>query len=311
LEIVQPGPLTTVQDLGRHGYLAAGFCPSGVLDAPAVRVANALLGNPEGAAVLEMTLSGVTGRFVEAATFALVGADMPLSLNGQAVPAYTAVAARAGDTLACGFARTGCRGYLAFAGGIDVPLVMGSRSTHLKCGMGGLAGRKLQRGDVLPLGTPGAGAAAGRCVPPPAALGSPIRLRVTDGPQKDRFAPEALAAFLGAEYIVSPQSDRMGVRLEGPAVESLRGTDILSDGIPLGAVQIPDSGKPILLLADRQTIGGYAKPFVVIGPDLPRLAQARPGDAVRFEAVTVAEAERRARRAEKALRALVRRLGRG
>ena len=292
-EIIIPGPLSTVQDLGRRGYLSAGFCPSGVMDVNAARIANTLAGNFERegqicAAVIEMTMQGVTGRFIGDALFAVTGADMPILLNDSPIEPYKARMARSGDTLSIGYARSGCRAYLAFSGGVDVPVVMGSRSTHIKCGIGGYEGRKLARADVLRIGTP-------HSLPKTAAMASPILYRtgaihVCEGPQFARFAKKETDAFLSSEYTVSPQSDRMGIRLDGPLVACEGGADIVSDGIPNGAIQISNLGQPMILLADRQTIGGYAKPFVVIEADLPRLGQMRPGDKVRFRKVSQRQA---------------------
>ncbi|MDR1263411.1 MAG: biotin-dependent carboxyltransferase family protein [Oscillospiraceae bacterium] len=299
LEILSPGPLTTVQDMGRFGMLGGGICPSGALDQTAARLANALVGNAsygnDVPAVLEMTLLGVTAIFQTGTIFAVTGAAMPLTLNGQPINAYESIRAGVGDELRCGFATMGCRAYLAVAGGFIVPGVMGGRSTHLKCGFGGFEGRKLRAGDVLPMSAVGSGIKAGVKVNPsmvhPAA-DQPWVVRVADGPQLDRFSKPAIHEFLRAEYAVSSQSDRMGVRLDGPAFTSEKGSDILSDGIPLGAVQITNSGQPIVLLADRQTIGGYAKPFVVIEADMPIMAQVRPGEKVRFRRTSMREARR-------------------
>lgn len=297
IEIILPGPLTTVQDMGRHGYLGEGFCPSGVMDVTAARIASALAGNREGdgggiPAVLEMTMQGVTCAFLAETVFALAGADMPMKLNDDEISPYTAHRARAGDTLEIGYAPSGCRGYLAFLGGVDVPLVLGSRSTHVKCGIGGFEGRRLKRGDIVPLFTdarrenPRTAVAVGR----PAARPSPAVIRVADGPQADMFSRESLRKFTAAEYAVSAQSDRMGVRLDGEPLKPEGGADIVSDGIPMGAVQVSNAGQPMILLADRQTVGGYAKPFVVIEADLPLLAQARPGDMLRFARVSARQA---------------------
>jgi biotin-dependent carboxylase-like uncharacterized protein len=290
--ITIPGPLTTVQDLGRAGHLAEGFCPSGVMDVPAAVLANALVGNEANAAMLEMTMFGLTATFTSDTVFALTGADMGACLNDAPLIRYTAVAARQGDMLACAVAKTGCRAYLAVSGGIDVPLVMGSRATHLKCRLGGFQGRALRSGDELSFGVPQRVPIPGRSAPIPPELGEVIAVRVTKGPQFDAFDKKERAIFLREAYTVSPQSDRMGMRLEGLALRSKSGTDIISDGIPPGAVQIPESGKPIILLADRQTVGGYTKPWVVITADLPKLAQARPGTKLRFSFVSPARAGR-------------------
>ncbi|GHU73921.1 urea carboxylase [Clostridia bacterium] len=299
LEILAPGPLTTVQDMGRTGRLSEGICPSGVMDQPSARLTNALAGNAAfGAgvpAVLEMTLSGVTASFQVDTIFAVTGAPMPLALNDKPINAYESIRANAGDELRCGFAPTGCRAYLAVSGGFLVPSVMGSRSTHLKCSFGGFEGRKLRAGDVVPMASLGSNIRAGIRAESTLlqhATNQPTVVKITDGPQLDKFDKNTISEFLSAIYTVSPQSDRMGIRLDGPPFRCAGGTDILSDGIPMGAIQIANDGMPIVLLADRQTIGGYAKPFVVIDADLPKMAQLRPGDKLRFTKVSLREARR-------------------
>jgi len=298
ITIISPGPLTTVQDLGRNGYLNIGVCPSGVMDVPSARLANVLAGNALDSqepmpAVLEMTLQGVTCTFDDDTDFALTGADMPAELNGSAIKPYTLIRAKAGNTLSVGFAGSGCRGYLAFAGGIAVPLVMGSRSTFIRCGFGGFMGRKLMRGDHLDLYGSGGRPRPRKLITiaTPARYDSPRTVRLTDGPQIDKFSKDIVRDFLRAEYTVSAQSDRMGIRLDGPLVKCEGGSDIVSDGIPLGAMQITNSGQPVILLADRQTVGGYTKPFVVIEADLPLLAQCRPGDTIRFARISARQAQ--------------------
>ncbi|MDR2505604.1 MAG: biotin-dependent carboxyltransferase family protein [Oscillospiraceae bacterium] len=296
-EIITPGPMSTVQDMGRTGCLAAGFCPNGVMDRYNAILANALAGNaepnvpnnvdmkniPASPALIEMTMQGVTGRFTSDTTFAVTGADMPCTLNDEPISAYKTQTAKAGGVLSVGYAKTGCRGYLAFYGGIDVPLVMGSRSTHVKCGIGGYNGRKLMRGDTLRIGASYKSDLGNASVAP---LVYDKLFRVCEGPQFTRFGKLEIAQFLSSEYMVSPQSDRMGVRLDGALINCEGGSDIISDGICAGAIQISSSGQPMMLLADRQTVGGYAKPFVVIEADLPKAGQLRPGDTLRFAAVT-------------------------
>lgn len=288
LTILSPGPLTTVQDEGRFGHLHAGIGRSGAMDARAYRAANALVGNARGEAVLEATLMGPTIRFEQACSIALTGADMSARLDGQPIPRYACVPVRAGQVLEMGFAAAGVRGYLAVRGGIDVPLALGSRSTNLKCQLGGWQGRRLAAGDVLPIG------AQTPCQPPAAPMEPPeypasITVRAVAGPQAEMFPPESLAAFFSQAFTISPDSDRMGIRLQGEPLASLAGTDIVSDGIVFGAVQVPGNGLPIVLMADHQTTGGYAKIATVVADDLPLLAQARPGTAVRFSPVRVEE----------------------
>jgi biotin-dependent carboxylase-like uncharacterized protein len=291
--IENAGALTTVQDLGRHGYMGLGFPPCGALDEQSFRLANALAGNEANAAALEMTLLGVTARFTAPGIIALTGADFGATLNAAPLALNTPVPVNAGDRLACGMATQGLRGSLAIAGGIDVPLVMGSRSTHLKCGIGGFEGRKLASGDELAIGGQrGAADSTVQEITQPISRSNPQIIRAIAGPEEDLFSGEALAQFFSAEFTLSPQCDRMGIRLDGEPIPAKSGTDIISTGIAAGSVQVPSSGLPIILLADRQTVGGYAKIATVIRADLPLLAQMRPGDKLQFRQVSVQEAQR-------------------
>jgi len=306
LQIKAPGPLSTIQDAGRRGFQASGFSPGGAMDLPAARAANLLVGNAMDMAVLEMTMMGITAKFECAAYFALTGADFDARLNDVPVPAYQAVRARAGDEMSCGFAVTGCRGYLAVAGGFAIDPVLGSCSTNLKCGLGGFEGRKLAAGDVLPLRYPEiplSRAGEYRMPVPDYTKGkartgaADIALRAVPGPQESAFTQEGIVQFFSGQYAVTPASDRMGIKLDGSKIETHAGSDIISDGIAAGSVQVPASGQPIVMMADRQTTGGYAKIATVISADLHLLAQARPGGLVRFVSVDVREAQDIVRRA--------------
>ena len=285
-----PGPLTTVQDEGRFFYQSSGIRPSGVMDGAAYEAANALVGNAKGEAVLEMTFLGATLEFQSAAWFALTGADMQAKLDGVPVERYRAVRAEAGQTLAVGMAATGCRGYLAVRGGFDVPLVMGSRSTDVSAKLGGFEGRALKAGDVLPTLAADDWTPTDLCYEPPV-YESEITVRVVPGPQEEYFTAAGVDTFFSAAYEISPNSDRMGLRLDGPEIESISGTDIVSDGIVFGSIQVPSGGVPIILMADHQTAGGYAKIGTVLSFDLPKLAQARPGDVVWFARISAEEAQ--------------------
>lgn len=298
LTILSPGPLTTVQDSGRFGALGKGFSPGGAMDMDAMTVANLLVGNAPGVGVLEMTMLGITARFDCETVIALTGADMSARLNDRPIARYASVAVHPGDVLTMGAASRGMRAYLAVTGGFDLPLVMGSVSTNLKCALGGFQGRKLKTGDELPLNQSGAPFLS-RQVSPPEDYPDCISLRVLLGPQDDAFTQKGIDTFLGCEYTVTDKADRMGIRLSGEIIESKNGVDILSDGIAAGSVQIPASGTPIIMMADRQTTGGYAKIATVISADLSRAAQARPGTRIRFVRVTEAEAIRLRRDAEK------------
>lgn len=291
IKVLSPGALSTVQDLGRQGYQQYGILCCGVMDRDACAAANRLLDNPPEAAVLEFTLLGGSYLFDADTVIALAGADMRPAVNGQPCPMYRPVQIKAGEVLALHMAQTGCRTYLAVAGGIDVPRVMGSRSTDLKCGIGGYRGRALRAGDLLNTGESHIAFAriAQRQEAAPV-YASPLILRAIGGPQEDSFTPEGLRAFYGSSYILTEHSDRMGCRLAGPRVESKNGTDIISDGIVFGSVQVTSAGQPIVLMADHQTTGGYAKIATVCSFDLPGLAQRRPGDTIRFQKITLEKA---------------------
>ena len=291
LEIVSPGMLTSVQDLGRRGYQRFGIPVSGAMDTPALRVANILVGNRESAAGLEATVMGPTLRFLVDTTIALAGADLGASLDGVSIPVWQSIPVPAGSALSFQGPKDGIRGYIAVAGGIDVPVLMGSRSSYLKGAFGGFEGRALAAGDVLK--TLPSRIATGKNLPfelTPAEYGHNHLLRVVLGPQDDVFLPEAIETFTSSEYDIGAQSDRMGYRLEGPSLKHTNGADIISDATTLGSVQVPGDGNPIVLLADRGTTGGYTKIATVIGPDLSFLVQAMPGDKVRFSPVTFDEA---------------------
>lgn len=310
LTILNPGVLTTVQDAGRFGHQAAGFSVSGPMDADALYTANILVNNPPDLACLEMTFLGVTAVFDRRTWFAVTGADMTPTLNSKPIAPYEAHEAKPGDKLVLGPAKNGKYGYLAVAGGIDVPVVMGSRSTNLKCGIGGYQGRKLAAGDDLPL-----------CVTgdfldnhykkhlPAVEYAQSVTLRVVPGPQAHFFTERGKADFTSEAYTLAPESDRMGARLTGKPIEAKSGVDIISDAIALGSVQIPASGTPIVLLADRQTTGGYAKIGTVITPDIPKLAQCQPGAEVRFSFVTVEEANKLYKQHQKERKKLARKTG--
>ena len=292
LLVVEPGLLSTVQDLGRPGYQRLGVPPSGPFDRPAFVVANRLVGNPDGVAGLELTLKGPRLEARRECLVAVTGAEMPITINDQPAPAWTALRLRPGDVLAFRLVTAGCRAYLAVAGGIDVAPALGSRATYLRGRLGGVEGRALQKGDALPVGPRPPAVPEGRHVPPDRRPTYPpeVECRVVLGPQDDRFTPEGIAAFLEGPYEVTPQADRMGYRLKGPAIAHARGHDIISDGIPLGGIQVPGEGQPIVLLVDRQTTGGYTKIATVIGPDIARIGQTRPGQRIRFHRVSLAEA---------------------
>jgi len=269
--VISPGLLTTVQDLGRPGYAHLGISASGAADALSLRAGNRLVGNPEGAAGLEMTLGGGTFEFEARAVVALTGADCDAS-----IPMWRAVWVRPGMQVRCGHVRSGARCYLCVRGGIDVPLVLGSASTHLLTALGGLEGRALKREDVLAVGV-GAGRSAGWQARMPAPHRSST-IRVT--------SPSSAYDLCGTTWQVKDDSNRMGLRLLGPALERRTG-HMLTEGVPLGAVQAPPDGQPIILFVEHQTTGGYPKIANVISADLHTVGQLRPRDEVRFEQVSI------------------------
>ena len=307
MEIVSSGLLTTVQDLGRRGYQRYGIPVCGALDPVSLRIANILVGNPEGEAGLEITALGPTVRFTTDSVFAVVGADFRPVVDGIEVRTWESVEVTAGSALSIGTASDGLRAYLAVAGGIDVPLVMNSRSTDLKGAFGGFEGRALRNGDLLPIGhsphlSDWSGARLPDGISRQPTFGQEFQFRVVLGPQDGEFTESGVNAMLTSEYTVSADSDRMGCRLEGPEIAHESGPDIVSDGTALGSIQVPGSGQPIILLADRGTTGGYAKIATVIGPDIGQMAQAMPGAKVRFSAVSVDEAHEILREQEDMLR---------
>lgn len=304
--VLNPGLLTTVQDLGRVGYQRFGVPVSGVMDPRAAAIANILVGNPEGEAVLECTMLGPHLRFDEAAYVAVTGGDLGPTLDGQPVPNYTALSVQAGQVLRFTGLKTGCRAFLAFAGGLDIPMVMGSRSTYQKAHIGGFLGRKLEKGDALALRASAAELRnmGARSIAPEFAPRAEYTLHVILGPQDGAFTPEGVGTFLDGVYTVTPEFDRMGCRLDGPAIQHREGADIISDGIAMGAVQVPASGKPIIMLSDRQTTGGYTKIAAVMSADFRILAQLKAGDRARFRQVSVQFAQDALLTQRAALRAL-------
>lgn len=287
-----PGPFATIQDLGRYGYQRFGVSVSGAMDECALRIANMLVGNSQGAAAIEFTLIGGTYEVeTESCRIAIAGGEFPITINGKPAAAYASHTLKRGSRIVIGQASHGTRGYLAVAGGFDLPVVLGSRSTHLRSGLGGLNGAPLVAGSRLPLVRKTAPDALDLWLSPDLwPVGDGV-LRVVLGPQDDLFTEAGIATFLSGEYKILPDSDRMGYRFNGPEIEHADDYNIVSDGIARGSVQIVGSGQPIILLADRQTTGGYAKIATVISADLPLLAQLRPGNSVRFEAVSLDEAE--------------------
>lgn len=304
LRVLHAGLLTTVQDLGRPRCRRWGVPPSGAADPYSARLANTRAGNPEGAALLEMTASGARFEVVKGIRVAVAGADMPVLRNGSVFDSGSSGQLVAGDVLEFGAARAGFRTYLAIAGGVDVPEILGSRSTHLSAGFGGWKGRRLEKDDAIAvLEGP---AARPRVLESFSLPTSPAELRVISGPQRESFPPEAVRRFFEAEFRVSSRSNRMGLRLEGerfPAVGAgVGGSAALSEMAPegsvAGAVQIPPGGEPIVHMPEGPVTGGYARIAGVISADLGIAGQLRPGGVVRFREVTLEEALRARRERE-------------
>jgi biotin-dependent carboxylase-like uncharacterized protein len=308
LEVVAPGLHTTVQDRGRFGYQDIGVPDSGPLDRISLRLANALVGNPPGTPALEMLLQGPTLKVAaESVRIALVGcnAGIEIRANARIVPAGQSVRLARGEVFRIGALRDSVCACLAIEGGPDIPPVLGSASTYVRGAIGGLQGRRLQAGDLLPLRLAGVDVRAEHALSRHLDLALDQSIRVVLGPQADYFTADAVKTFLSSAYTVSPQADRMGYRLAGPLLAHAKGYDIVSDGIVAGAIQVPGSGLPIVLMVDHQTIGGYPKIATVISADIPVVGRRRPGRAIRFVAVDVREAEQLRREQEAALRQVV------
>jgi 5-oxoprolinase (ATP-hydrolysing) subunit C len=290
LTIESCGPATSLQDNGRFGWQRYGVGPAGAMDRMGLAIANVLVGNGPGAAAIECALAGMRFTVSGGSTrIAIAGADADLKIDGTVAPKFTSVTADGGQKVEVTSARTGVFTYLAVAGGFAIPPMLGALSLHQRTGIGGYKGRTFRAGDVVPLNL---SAPPGSDLAMTAALASESGpIRVVLGPQDDFFSADGLATFLGSGYTITPQADRMGLRLTGPKIaHGPRGYNIVSDGIATGAIQVPGMGEPLILLADRQTTGGYPKIATVITADLSRLAQMRPGAEVNFAAVSRTEA---------------------
>ena len=294
IEVLEGGLLTTVQDLGRVGYQRYGVPVAGAADAASLRAANFLVGNEPGAAALECTAMGPSLRFLRTTMVAICGASLgPVLERGDLgpweVPPNQSFLARAGNVLRFIGRLAGYRAYLSAAGGLGVPKVLGSRATYLTSALGGFHGRALQRGDILNVYLSGGQPKAGRRWQSSQASGETL-VRVVFGMQEDYFSKKAKEMLTSSEYTVAASSDRMGCRLDGPSLRHKKAQEIVTDGMVQGAIQVPADGKPIVMLADRATAGGYPKIGTVIGADITRFAQLMPGERLRFEAVDLAEA---------------------
>jgi biotin-dependent carboxylase-like uncharacterized protein len=283
IEVLKPGMFTTIQDLGRHGYQKFGVSVAGAMDFFSHRVANGLVGNPPQAATLECTILGPSLCFLAELTIAVTGADLTPQLDGNPVAMWESLDVQPGSILTFGECRRGCRAYIAIWGGIDVPGVLGSRSTHTRSRLGGLEGRALKKGDRLAVAHSNAAAGSQHfrsdLIERNLTSGT---LRFLEGPQRNFFKADSLAGFAKGIYRVSNNSDRMGIRFDGPELIHRGRADIVSEAVPFGSIQVPANGLPVVLAADRQTAGGYPKIGVVITADFPVLAQLKPRDEVQF-----------------------------
>jgi len=302
ITIVKPGLFTTLQDAGRYGYQHLGVPVSGAMDIRAHRLANLIAGNTQDQVTLECTLMGPTLTFAQACCIALSGADMDAHLNDQPIPNNRPIIIRAGDTLSLKQARHGVRTYVAVYGGFACDPVMGSASTYVRGGFGGYDGRALQAGDTLSLPTPLANDAKLDALseqlwdqqiylPAPWVQQVKTAVRAIQGPQAALFTKQAVDAFFSADYRIDPQSDRMGYRLTGPTLALAEPTQILSEAASFGSIQVPADGQPIVLMADRQTTGGYPKIAHVCTVDLPHIAQAAPGQTLSFKPISLEDAQ--------------------
>jgi biotin-dependent carboxylase-like uncharacterized protein len=302
LEVLAPGLHTTVQDLGRIGYQNVGVPVSGALDGFGLRVANALVGNDQGMAAIEILITGPTIEVTaDTVRVALAGAGASLVLGGgtpRQMNAGRSVTLSRGEIFQVVVGEQSACCYLAVASGIAVPLVLGSASTYVRAGIGGLGGRALRCGDFLPLAIPSAPERVELCLPTPCLATGDQPIRVILGPQQEYFTEGAIAALLSAEFRVSKNADRMGMRLDGPVLHHRRGWDIVSDAVATGSIQVPGSGQPIVLLADHQTTGGYPKIATMISADLGVVGRRRPGDTLRFVSVSIEAAEELCRKEE-------------
>ena len=292
IEIISAGMLSTVQDLGRFKVMKNGFTQSGVMDAYSTKIANKLCKNDINAPVIEMTMLGITAKFKGEHIFAISGGFFDVSLNNKPVRTNKAYIAKDGDVLSIKGAKQGLRCYLAVAGGFDVPLFMGSASTNLKINVGGFNGRKLKAGDILKIGKADKIKNIEKRELPENTYNNPVRVRVVLGPQDDMFSENDLMLFSKQQYTVTSDLDRMGIRLWGIALRGKEKLEIISDAITFGSIQITNSGMPIILMADHQTTGGYAKIATVISADLPKLAQVKPNDKINFEIIDIDTAEK-------------------
>jgi antagonist of KipI len=289
-KVIKPGLQTTVQDLGRYGFREYGVSPSGAMDSYSLQMGNLLVGNVLGEAALEAPLIGPVLLALHDVSIAICGGNFTPKINNQEVHLWKCTVIKKGQILSFGRVKEGARTYISVAGGIQVPHVLNSKSTYLTGKFGGVEGRALKEGDIL-YGHPYV--RRNRFLHAefiPEYL-NPITLRIIAGPHKDKFTPLGIETFLAGEFIISPQSNRMGYQLSGPKIEHSGTADIISDAIAIGGIQVPSSGQPIILMAEHQTTGGYSRIGSVISTDIPFLAQAKPGTRIRFKEISLQSAQ--------------------
>lgn len=301
IRILHAGFLTSIQDLGRYGYQKYGIVVGGAMDSFAHRMANLIVGNNENAPTLEMTIKGAVLQFEEDTLFSICGGDLLPEINGESVPSFRPIIAKKGTILHFKGCKSGCRAYLAIAGGFDVPLVLGSYSTYLRAGIGGYKGRVLQEGDIICHGNH---TLLSRKISSSLNMAkwrvsskmysgylNKNTVRFIRGKEWNWFTKEAQGIFQNGEFLIGTNSDRMGYRIEGTKLQLSMPSEMISEAVTMGTVQVPSDGSPIILLADRQTTGGYPKIAQIARVDLPILAQSKPGDKLHFQEITLCEAQ--------------------
>ena len=290
ITVIQPGLQSTVQDLGRNGYAHYGISASGAADCLSLRIGNLLVGNPESSSGIEMTLLGGTFRFEEDAFIALCGSEFEATLDAYPIQWQRGFYVRAGQILGVGPTQSGARCYLCVRGSVDVPIYLSGKTTHIMSKMGGLNGRPLEKGDTINIGDLSK-------VSQPIILNKILNInktiiRITNGLQSEWFSDSIWNQFTSKPFTVSESSSRMGIRLTGNSITSDHGNEILTEGIPLGGIQVPGSGDPILSFVEHQTTGGYPKIANVITADLCKVGQLKPGDQFKFQRISIEEGER-------------------
>lgn len=291
-KIIESGLCSSIQDMGRKGYLSMGITSSGAMDLESMKIANAIVGNDYDEAVIEITLIGPKIEFKCYSNIAITGANISPKINGFSVPIYQCLFVKPGDVLSFGARKSGCRSYIAIRNGMKVDKVMGSKSTNTMGQFGGFKGRNLKAGDFVEIVEESRNIRVARFDYRELYMWEDItNIRVISGSEEGRFTPEGLKTFYGSKYKVSNDSNRMGIRLSGKKIDHMRSADIISSPIAIGTVQVPENGQPIIMMSDRQTTGGYTRIGTVISIDLPRVAQLVPGEEMSFVTINVEEAQ--------------------